>query len=183
MFQGPAIALLELESIARGYVVADAMVKKAPVQLRMTEPVTPGKFLVLVDGEVADVESAFAEGVAVAGPGLIDRLFLPHASPPLALALRGALPKGPLESLGLVETHSVASALLAADAALKAAEVRLAKLELARGIGGKGYFAVSGSLDMVEAAVQAAAAAIAPELLAGTETIPAPHADFARRWE
>jgi microcompartment protein CcmL/EutN len=182
VFQGPAIALVELESIARGYVVADAMVKKAPVHLRMTEAITPGKFLVLVDGEVADVECAFAEGVAVAGSGLIDKLFLPSASPPLALALRGALPKGPLDSLGLVETYSVASALLAADAALKAAEVRLVKLELARGIGGKGYFAVSGSLDMVEAAVLAGAAAIAPELLIGTEMIPAPHADFAGRW-
>jgi microcompartment protein CcmL/EutN len=115
------------------------MVKKAPVCLRMTEAITPGKFLVLVDGEVADVECAFDEGVAVARSGLIDKLFLPHASPPLALALQGALPKGPLDSLGLVETHSVASVLLAADAALKAAEVRLVKLELARGIGGKGY--------------------------------------------
>jgi microcompartment protein CcmL/EutN len=82
----------------------------------------------------------------------------------------------------LVETHSVGSALLAADAALKAAEVRLVKLELARGIGGKGYFAVSGSLDMVEAAVLAGAAAITPELLVGTEMIPAPHGDFVRRW-
>jgi hypothetical protein len=111
-----------------------------------------------------------------------EELFLPSASPPLALALRGALPKGPLDSLGLVETHSVGSALLAADAALKAAEVRLVKLELARGIGGKGYFAVSGSLDMVEAAVLAGAAAITPELLVGTEMIPAPHGDFVRRW-
>jgi microcompartment protein CcmL/EutN len=74
VFQGPAIALVELESIARGYVVADAMVKKAPVHLRMTEAITPGKFLVLVDGEVADVECAFGEGVAVAGSGLIDKL-------------------------------------------------------------------------------------------------------------
>ncbi len=182
MFQGPAIALIEVESIARGYVVVDAMVKKAPVRLRMAEAVTPGKFLILVDGEVAEVEESFAEGVEVAGAGLIDKLFLPRASPPLALALRGALPRGPLDSLGLVETRSVASALLTADAALKAAEVRLLKLELARGIGGKGYFAVTGSLDMVQAAMEAAAAAIAPELLVTTEIIAAPHADFVARW-
>ena len=37
MFQGPAIALFEIDSIARGYVVADAVVKKAPVRLLMTD--------------------------------------------------------------------------------------------------------------------------------------------------
>jgi len=182
MFHGPAIALLELESIARGFVAADAMVKKAPVRLLMTEPVTPGKLLVLVDGEVADVEAAFFEGLEIAGPGLIDKLFLPCASPPLSLAIRGALPQVRIESLGVVETHSVASALLASDAALKAADVQLVRLHLARGIGGKGYFALTGSLDMIEAAVSAGAAAIAPEQLVGTEIIPAPHADFTGGW-
>ena len=182
MFQGPAIALLELESIARGFFVADAMVKKSPVRLLMTEPVTPGKFLILVDGEVAEVEAAFAEGLDLAGAGLVDKLFLPRADPALSAAIRGDCSPGPLLSVGVVETRSVASALLAADAAVKAAEVRLVRMQLARGIGGKGYFALTGTLDMVEAAILAGATAIAPELLAATETIPAPHPDFARRW-
>lgn len=181
MFQGPAIALLELESIARGYVVADAAVKRAPVRLLMTEAVTPGKFLVLFDGEVADVEEAYAEALEIAGPGVLDRLFLPQASPALAPAIGGALPETDLDSLGIVETHSVSAAILAADTALKAAEVALVKMSLARGIGGKGYFLLTGSLDMVEAAVAAAAARLAPELLVTTELIARPHADFAPR--
>ncbi len=181
MFQGPAIALLELESIARGYLVADALVKKAPVRLLMTEPVTPGKFLILFDGEVADVEESYREGLELSGPGLIDKLILTQADRQLSPAIRGSLTQSVVHSLGVVETHSVASALLAADTALKAAEVRLLKMQLARGIGGKGYFTLTGSLDMVEAAVSAAAARIAPELLVATELIPAPHADLARR--
>jgi microcompartment protein CcmL/EutN len=181
LFQGPAIALLELESIARGYLVADAVVKKAAVRLLMTEPVTPGKFLILFDGPVAEVEESFKEGVELSGHGLIDRLILTQADPQLSPALRGSLPPGVVESLGVVETHSVASALLAADLAVKAAEVRLTRLHLARGIGGKGYFTLTGSLDMVEAAVSAAAAGIAPELLVTTEVIAAPHSDLARR--
>ena len=44
---GPALALLELDSIARGYVVADAVVKRAPVTLSLAEAVTPGKYLLL----------------------------------------------------------------------------------------------------------------------------------------
>ncbi len=181
LFQGPAIALLELESIARGYVIADAMVKEAPVRLLLTEPVTPGKFLILVDGDVAEVEAAFAEGLDLAGAGLIDKLFLPHASPALSAAIRGGHSPEPLQSLGIVETHSVASALLAADAAVKAADVHFVRMQLARGIGGKGYFALTGALDMVQAALLAGAAAIAPDLLAAIETIPAPHPEFAQR--
>jgi len=181
LFKGPAIALLEVESIARGYLVADAVVKKAPVRLLMTEAVTPGKFLVLVDGEVADVEAAFKEGLEIAGASLVDKLFLPQAAADLEPAIRGTPPAGFVESLGIVETNTVAAALLAADTAVKAAQVRLVNLHLARGIGGKGYFTLTGTLDSVEAAVGAAAAILAPELLLNTEIIAAPHADLAGR--
>lgn len=151
------------------------------MRLLMTETVTPGKFLVLLDGEVADVEASFHEGVEVAGPLLVDRLFLPQAHADLSPALRGAIVPGFIDSLAVVELGSVAATLLAADAALKAAQVRLLKLHLARGIGGKGYFSLTGSLDSVEAAVAAAAAIVAPELLVNTELIASPHGDLASR--
>jgi len=181
VFQGPAIALFEIESIARGWVVADALVKRAPVQLLMTEAITPGKFLVLIDGEVADVEESYAEGLELAGPALMDKLFLPGAAPQLSAALRGQFPSEPTDSLGIVETNTVASALLSADAAVKAAEVRFVRMHLARGIGGKGYFTLTGELDMVEAAVGAAAALLPAELLVMTEIIARPHADLSQR--
>ena len=41
---------IELSSIARGHRVADAMLKRAPVRLLRADSVSPGKFLVLVDG-------------------------------------------------------------------------------------------------------------------------------------
>jgi microcompartment protein CcmL/EutN len=181
VFQGPAIALFEVESIARGYVVADAVVKKAPVRLLMTDTVTPGKFLVLIDGEVADVEASFHEGVEVAGPLLVDKLYLPLAHADLSPAIRGAVVPGFIDSLAVIELSTVAATLLAADAALKAAQVRLLKLELARGIGGKGYFSLTGSLDSVEAAIAAASTIVAPELLVNTEIIASPHGDLSSR--
>ena len=55
MASGPAIGLLELQSIARGVTVADALVKRAAVQLVLNRPVSPGKHLVLCGGEVGDV--------------------------------------------------------------------------------------------------------------------------------
>lgn len=171
----PALALLEIESIARGMVVADAVLKKAPVQLLSAGPVSPGKYLVLFTGGVAEVEEAAAAGKAAADAQLLDLLILAQAHPALGPAIRSGAKGRPAGSVGIVETQTVASALLCADRALKAAAVRLIQVGFARGIGGKGYFVLTGSLDDVEAALEAALRGLATNLLVGTELIARPH--------
>jgi microcompartment protein CcmL/EutN len=175
--RGPAIALLEVDSIARGILVGDAIVKRAFVSIALAEPVSPGKYLLLFGGGVAEVEESLKAGVEVAGSTLLDKLFLPQAARRLLEALEGKFALGWGDSFGIVETHTVGSALLAADTALKRAEVWLRRLHLARGIGGKGYFVLSGPLHMIQTAVEAAAAAIEPQLLKATEIIERPHPD------
>jgi microcompartment protein CcmL/EutN len=175
----PALALLELGSIARGYQVADAMVKKAPVALLDCRPVSPGKFLVLVAGAVADVDEAFRCGLAIAGDRLVDQLFLPYAHETVRPAVRGqATAAAGVDSLAVVETLSVAATILGADAAVKAAAVRIVEMQLARGIGGRAFFALSGRLAEIEAGVEAATNVIDQLRLHGVEIIPAPHEDL-----
>jgi microcompartment protein CcmL/EutN len=181
LFRHVAIGLLEIESIARGVVVADTVAKKAEVHLLLCEPVTPGKLLVLFDGVVGGVDEAFKAGIEAAADRLIDKLFLPQAHRQLSPGIAGRLVRPPLASLGVVETNTVASCLLSADAALKGAEVTLAHIELAKGIGGKGYFTVAGEQHQVEAALQAAAAAIEPSSLVATELIARPHDELKGR--
>jgi microcompartment protein CcmL/EutN len=176
-----ALALIELSSIARGHRVADAMLKRAPVNLLRADWVSPGKFLVLVDGGVAAVDEAYRAGLDVAADKGVDRLFLPQAHASLWPALAGEARSGIVDSLGIVETTTVAATLLAADAAAKAAAVRLIELQLARGIGGKGFFTVTGPLAEVEAAVEAAVAILEAPQLYATEIIAAPHADLTRK--
>lgn len=172
-----ALGLIEISSIARGYVVTDAMVKKAPVRILESRALSPGKYVILVSGDVAEVDEAMRAGLAVAKDALIDRLFLPQAHEQLAPRLRGeAPPKVALDSLAVVELSSVASTLLSADAACKAADVWLLEMRLAAGIGGKGYFAMTGELFHVQAAVEAAAGVAGPWLV-GTEVVPRPHED------
>ena len=175
---GPAIGLIETTSIARGLVVADQMVKRAPVELVFARPVTPGKHVVIVSGDVAEVDEAMQIGTATAAHTLVDHLFLPQAHAAILRALAGGRRATGLAALGIVETFSIASALLGADAACKAAEVELAELRLADGLGGKAYFIVTGSLDLVEAAVLAAEHRIVPGLLVTREIIAAPHDDL-----
>ena len=76
----PAIALLELSSIARGALTGDVMAKKAPIEMLRSGTVQPGKYLVLIGGTVAAVEESFREGVRIAGDRLADRVFLPEGT-------------------------------------------------------------------------------------------------------
>ena len=177
----PALGIVETSSIARGLVVADAMVKRAPVRLLETRTVSPGKYLVIVVGQVADVEEAMQAGVAAAAHTLVDRLFLPQAHAELPGALGGTAEPGPIDSLGVIETFTVASTVLAADAAAKAAAVRLVEMRLGNGLGGKAFVVMTGVLDQVEAGVAAGCAAVAHGLLVGSEIIPAPHEDLSRK--
>ena len=63
----PALGLLELESIAAGIEVGDAMAKRAPIDLIRAGTVHPGKYHVLVGGAVADVEEALEAGREIGG--------------------------------------------------------------------------------------------------------------------
>ena len=64
--RGPAIGFLETSSIAKGIEATDAMMKKAAVDLLMTTIVPRGKYLVMVGGNVADVESSLRAGLETA---------------------------------------------------------------------------------------------------------------------
>lgn len=153
-----SIALIETSSIARGVRCLDEMVKRAPVVVIQARPVCPGRYIVLIEGEVAAVEESFAEGRAVAGDTLVDSLFLANPHPSLPRSLRQAIKAETLAPVGVVETTAVASAILAADAGLKCAPVELLVIRLAVGMGGKSFVVFSGTLADVEASVGAAAA-------------------------
>jgi microcompartment protein CcmL/EutN len=157
---GPALALLELASIAVGIEAGDAMVKRSPVEVLRAGTVHPGRYLVLVTGEVADVEEAFRAGVEVGGEALVDTVLLPNVHAQVVGALRGERRAGAGDALGVVETATVAAIIEAADAGVKGAAVELLELRLADGIGGKGYLLFDGSVSDVEAAVAIAVARI-----------------------
>jgi microcompartment protein CcmL/EutN len=179
---GPALGMLELTSIARGVVVADAMAKKAPVELLQSHPISPGKYLVVVAGGVAEVDEAMAAGLAAAGATLVDRLFLPQAHVQIGPLVAGrAAAGGGVDAVAIFETYSATATVLAADAAAKAAAVMLLDMRLGQGLGGKGFFTMTGDLESIEAAVEAGQGAIEGGLLVGVEVIARPHEDLQQR--
>ena len=150
----PAVALLELDSIAVGIAAGDAMAKRAPIDVLHAGTVHPGRFLVLVGGAVADVEEALAAGCEVGEGSVLDVVLLPAIDPQVVDALRGTRRAGQGEALGVIETATVASVIDAADAGVKGAQVRLMELRIADDLGGKAYALFDGRVADVEAAVE-----------------------------
>ncbi|MBL4847518.1 MAG: BMC domain-containing protein [Planctomycetes bacterium] len=153
----PSLALIETASVARGYEVADAVVKVSPVELLWARTVSPGHFVTLFAGEVSETDSALVRGLEVGGASVLDSILIPNVHPDLVPAIRGPRPVEVEEALGIVEFSSVASTVLAADAAIKAAHVDLIEVRLAMHLGGKGFFLLAGSTGDVEEAVGVAA--------------------------
>lgn len=156
----PALGLLEVESIAAGIEVGDAMAKRAPIEVIRAGTVHPGKFLVLVGGDVADVEEALEAGREIGGLAVRDVTFLPNIHPEVVAGVRGARRQAEAEALGIIETATVPAVIRAADAGLKGAHVRLLELRLADDLGGKAYVLFDGTVTDVEAAVEIGVASV-----------------------
>ena len=120
--------------------------------------VHPGKYLVMVTGDTASVEIAQQVGLHTARGNVRDSVFLADIHPDVVRAIVAGPEAIELahEALGVVESTSVAAAIDAADAGVKAANVELSSVQLADGLGGKGYVLFSGEVAEVEAAVAAA---------------------------
>jgi microcompartment protein CcmL/EutN len=174
-----ALGILELGSIARGVIVADAAVKRAPALLLMSRPVSGGKHLLMMRGQVAEVEESMAAGRAAAGAALLDELELAYAHEQLWPLLdqpvvgHGWAGDAAAESVAIVETTTVCAAVGAADTAVKTAPVIVRDMRLAAGIAGKAFFTFTGELADVEAAAEAARVYAGARLVA-VEIVPRP---------
>lgn len=175
----PALAILEFDSVAAGILAGDAMVKRGPIDDIRAGTVHPGRYLVMVAGDVASVGEAVVAGREAGEASLVDQVFLPDVHPDVVAAIGGRRVRGVAESLGVIETTTVSATIEAADAAVKGADVDLLEVRLADGLGGKAYALLSGSLSDVEAGVGLAVGRTASEVLVGSVVIPRLDAEMA----
>lgn len=152
-----SIGLIEMGSIAAGFLVADAMLKTADVSLVLARTICSGKYMVLVRGDVAAVESAVSAGSSAGAFSIIDTFIIPNVHESIFPAISGITKVEELEALGIIESFSVASLIEGADAMAKSANVRLIEVRLAMALGGKAFASCTGSVAAVTAAVEAGA--------------------------
>ncbi len=176
-----AIAMLELNSIAKGVEAADEMLKASDVELVLAQPICAGKFMVLVSGDVDSVQQAAAAGKEKAGEFLVDDFIIPNVHSSVFPALTATTRVQSIDSLGVIETFSVASSIMAADAAVKAADVDIIEIRCATGLGGKSFLYLTGDVSSVNSAVEAGVDVLrGTGLILSHVVIPSPSQELGR---
>lgn len=176
-----AIGLIEYSSIAKGIGSADAMVKAADVELVLSRTICSGKYLNLVAGDVQAVKQSIEVGEVYAQEAVIDTFVIPNVHPDVFPAMSGSTQLVKLDALGIIESFSVASLIEGADAAAKAAEVKLIEIRLAMALGGKAFVTMTGPVGAVESAVAAGAEIVSKAgMLVNTVVIPSPRKELLR---
>lgn len=153
------IGFLELNNIARGIEAADIMLKTSHVQLISAKPSCPGKYVILICGEVSAVKSSVEAGCISAGEYVIEKTVIPRVHPQVIEAVSMATAPKSLDALGILEFMSITSSIIAADAAAKAADIELIEVRLGIGLGGKSYVTMTGDVAAVRESVQCGAQA------------------------
>jgi microcompartment protein CcmL/EutN len=174
-----AIGFLELNSIAKGIEAADAMLKAAQVRLVASQPSCPGKYNILVSGEVAAVQSSVDAGEAIGDHHVVDKLVIPRVHPQVIESINMATLPEKANAVGILEYFSVTASILGADAAVKAADIMLMEIRLGTGIGGKSFVIMTGDVAAVEEGVaHGAATAQDSGMLVSQVVIPSPHPEL-----
>ena len=155
-----AIAMVEFMTVASGVSAADLMAKTAEIDVIEAQVVCPGKYIVLISGDLSAVRAAVDAASAHNPDRLVDSFVLGNPHESIFPAIYGATEIGNPKALGIVETYSAASMVAAADAAAKTALVELVEIRLAKGMCGKSYMFLTGDVASVTAAVEKAKADI-----------------------
>jgi len=177
-----AIGLIELRSIARGMLTTDAILKAADVELLRAHVVCPGKYIILVAGTISHVTTAINTGQTIAPEVVVDHFILPNVHPSVFPALTATTEIDDVKAIGIVETFTLAGAIVAADTAVKAAPVQLIEIRLPFAMGGKAFTLFTGEISSVRNAVQSAVSQLKDEgVIDSFAVIPAPHKDLIEK--
>ena len=174
-----SIGVIELKSVPKGVEAADAALKSAGIDMVSAHPACPGKYEIILTGSISDVSAAVEHVNSKFEGYIIDSSVMGRIDEQVISALFGTSVGEKSGSLGLIETFSAASAIKAADIAVKTARVAIYDLRVSRGLGGKGIVLLTGDVGDVSAAVKAGAEyAKGAATLSSYSVIPAPHADL-----
>ena len=176
------IGAVEFKSIARGIIVTDEMLKVAGVSLVLATTLCPGKYLVMIEGELSAVERSVDTGDRIGGRHVFSSFVISAINPEIIDSISG-IASGPFQdSIAVIESLQMASLINAADISLDSAEVKIAEFRLGRGCGVNSFYIITGQLAAVEEAAKNAAVFLKEQgSLIACKVIANPDRDL-RRW-
>ena len=175
-----ALGMIEFKTVASGITATDVMLKTADVEVVQANPVCPGKYLATIVGEISAVKAAIEAAERYNPAMLIDKFLLGNPHETVQPAICGALEVKNRGAIGILETFPAASAVVAADTAAKTALIDLVEIRLAKGMCGKSYVILTGSVASVTAAVERAKAGVEDGMFLDSSVIAGPD---ERLWE
>jgi microcompartment protein CcmL/EutN len=178
-----AVGMIELSSISKGFEVEDAVLKFTHVEKLIARTICSGKYLILVRGEIADVESCLEKAKSVGSYAIIQTVLLPNIDDQIFPAIVGAtaLETSGIQGVLVLETFSAVSAIKLADIAVKQADVNILRIHIAMAIGGKGLVVMTGDMESLKSVLNPILDAAKEDgMLGGYSLIPNPHPDLLR---
>lgn len=151
-----SLGMIEFKTVSSGVFAADKMVKSADIKMIEAQVVCPGKYIALFEGSLSAIQSAVDVVKTSCSQSMISTFVMGNPNPDLFPAIYGTTHVEKMQALGVLETYDGASAIVAADEAVKTAAVHLIELRIAKGMCGKSYFTLTGEIAAVEAAINRA---------------------------
>lgn len=178
---GTSIGLLEIKNIPVGIQAADEILKSADIKMWTATSVCPGKYIIAVTGSLGPVRAAMAAGRRVAEPFVVMDRVINHVREDLPAAIWGMVSVEEYAAIGVIETISALSAITVGDMVTSAANVKLAAVRVAHGLGGKGLVVFTGDVSAVRVAVRRCGQRLADTgEITSHCVIPSPHPDLIK---
>jgi microcompartment protein CcmL/EutN len=152
---GMCIGFLEYISIGRGIEAADLISKNTAIDILLASPNCPGRYQILFTGDTSAVEEAVRLAKGTADFNYLDSLVIPRVDERVISALYA--PNATMgDAVGVFETMTMTATIEGADAMLKAADISIVELRLGKGLAGKSYVIVTGTVQNVRTAIDTA---------------------------
>jgi microcompartment protein CcmL/EutN len=153
----PALAITEYDSIPAGIFLTDIMVKESPISLLKSGTISHGRYLTLVGGTTASVQTAIEEADHADNDCIADQIFLPDVHDMLHDAILGVRLNPTSDAIAILETTRVPCSIRAAEMVLKSTPVNLLEIRLAdHAMHGKATAIFQGELHDIQAAIEIA---------------------------
>ena len=178
MKTGSNIGVIELASLHKGYAVQDAILKSANVEKIIARSICSGKYIIIVRGDIADLEACLEKATEAGGFAVVNALMIPNVDDKVFPAIAGntTLESPSVDAMAIIETFSVAAAIKAADSAVQEADIDILRIHIAMAIGGKGMVVLTGNIDALKSAIIPAIEFLKDDgTLAGYSLITNPH--------
>ena len=156
MSENLCIGFLEYISIGKGIEAADLISKNSAITLLLSAPNCPGRYQILFTGDVGAVKDAIELAKGIADFSFLDSLILPRVDERVISSLYGPDLSDINDAIGIFETMTMTASIEGADTMVKASDVRIVELRLGKGLAGKSYVIVSGTIQDVQSAMDSA---------------------------